>query len=118
MTTAPQAFIDAYVACALWSSFDETDGYGYHPEDIAPATMAKLVANCEAFYAANDATLNHEDSLGDSQAGHDFWLNHNGHGAGFWDGDWPEPLGDILDKAARAFSEVSLYVGDDGLIYA
>jgi hypothetical protein len=50
-------------------------------------------------------------------AGHDFWLTRNGHGAGFWDGDWPEPLATVLTDAAHAFGELSPYVGDDGLIY-
>ena len=38
--------------------------------------------------------------------GHDFWLTRNGHGAGFWDGDWPENFGefatDICDEAGEA----------------
>ena len=44
-----------------------------------------------------------------------FWLNRNGHGAGFWDGDWPKH-GAELDKAAHSYGEFDLYVGDDGEI--
>lgn len=51
-----------------------------------------------------------------AQAGYDFWLTRNGHGAGFWESEWGKP-GAILDKAAKAFGEADLYVGDDGLIY-
>jgi len=36
----------------------------------------------------------------EAQAGHDFWLTRNGHGAGFWDGDWPE-TGDALTEASK-----------------
>lgn len=42
----------------------------------------------------------------ETQAGHDFWLNRNGHGSGFWDGDWSEPAATILDQASHGFGEV------------
>jgi len=51
-------------------------------------------------------------------AGHDYWLTRNGHGAGFWDGDWPEPYAAQLDDSAHAYGTVELYVGDDGKIYS
>lgn len=51
------------------------------------------------------------------QAAHDFWMTRNGHGVGFWDGDWSEPEAGILTQAAKAFGEVWPYLGDDGLIY-
>jgi hypothetical protein len=50
-------------------------------------------------------------------AGHDFWLTRNGHGAGFWDGDWTEPAATILTNAAKAFDECNLYLGDDQAIH-
>ncbi len=46
----------------------------------------------------------------------DFWYTRNGHGCGFWDGDWPEH-GDELTNLAREFAPVELYVADDGLVY-
>jgi hypothetical protein len=52
-----------------------------------------------------------------SCGGHDFWLTRNGHGAGFWDGDWPKEAGDRLTKACEEFGEFDLYIGDDGMIY-
>lgn len=111
------AFTLAYVDCALWSStgddeqpLDET----YGVEDIAPVTLASMVADCKAFQEAHGALIGDDEE----RAGHDFWLTRNGHGAGFWDGDWDEvdPTG-ILDKACKAFPGRDLYVGDDGLIY-
>ena len=42
--------------------------------------------------------------------------SREGHGCGFWDGDWPI-TGDILTKASEAYGEMYLYVGDDGKIY-
>ena len=46
------------------------------------------------------------------QAGHDFWLTRNGHGAGFWDGDWSENYADLLSKGAEAYGKVDVF--DDG----
>lgn len=44
------------------------------------------------------------------RAGHDLWLTRNGHGVGFWDGDWPEPLAEILTDSAHRLGPVDLYV--------
>lgn len=126
----PQSFFDAYLITALWSSHDESDKSGgnpldanYSPHDIAPATLARMRADCDAFYDANHADLNCEgvtfgpDFDQDGRAGHDFWLTRNGHGAGFWDGDWPEPQAARLTAAASAAGVTDLYVGDDNLIH-
>lgn len=105
-------FYRSYVATALWSSNDESDESGGNPldqnydiDDIADETLAQMQADCHAFYEA-------------AMAGHDFWLTRCGHGAGFWDGDWPEPAATALDNASKEFGNVDLYVGDDGQIYA
>jgi hypothetical protein len=53
------------------------------------------------------------------QAGHDFWLTRNGHGAGFWEtGDWTEEAGRILTDASKGFKESHLCIGDDGKIHS
>lgn len=72
--------------------------------DIDPIVIpgAPLSNDMEGSTAAREA----------AKAGHDFWLNHNGHGAGFWDGDWPEPAATVLDKAARKYREMDLFVID------
>lgn len=87
------------------------DDLGFSVEDIDADTLAKMVADCTKFQAENDLS---EGT--DKRAGHDFWLTRNGHGAGFWDGDWPD-TGDTLTEACKAYGEVYLYVGDDGRIY-
>lgn len=130
MTTAPESFFNAYVAAALWSSTGDDDeplDGKYDAHDIDGATLDKMLADCSAFYAANADTLaaceDHaacyfkEHGL-DARAGHDFWLTRCGHGAGFWDGDWPEPQATALDESAKLFGNVDLYIGDDGKIYA
>ena len=114
-------FTIAYVEAALWSSTDESNEQGGDPldanygiEDIASETMANILNDCKAFQEshAEDIGSNHE------QAGHDFALTRNRHGAGFWDGDWPDDVGVRLTESSHAFGSVDLSVGDDGLIYS
>lgn len=128
--SCPESFFDAYVITALWSSNDESTPDGGEPfdanyteSDIAPEALAAMRADCDRFYAANATDLECDgvtfgpDFDQDGRAGHDFWLTRNGHGAGFWDGDWPEPQATRLTDAAHAFGERDLYLGDDGRIY-
>ncbi len=116
---APEEFFDAYVGAALWSSTGDDArplDENHDASDIAPDTLTKMRADCDAFYAATEDTL--ADCEDFAQAGHDFWLTRCGHGAGFWDGDWPDKQGAKLTKAAKRFGNVDLYIGDDGLIHA
>lgn len=115
-------FFAAYVECALWSSMDQSTESGgepldenYGPDDIADETLREMWADCRDFRmgaAAPDLV-----GIDPSQAGHDFWLTRNRHGAGFWDRGLGE-RGDRLTKEAHAYGGVDLYVGDDGKIYA
>jgi hypothetical protein len=125
---ALEHFTASYLAAALWSSTDD-DGTpldaNYSPDDIDPEILEWMRAECARFYAENrddiecDGAPNANDGSGVAgMAGHDFWLTRNGHGAGFWDGDWPEPQASRLTDAAHALGEVDLYVGDDGRLHA
>lgn len=63
-------------------------------------------------------SYNHGRYTDEELAGHDFWLTRNGHGAGFWDrSELDKPTQGRLTKAAHAFGNSDLYVGDDGRIY-
>lgn len=121
-------FTTAYLTAALWASTDDTnperggepldDNYGI--EDIESDTLAEMVADCARFQAEH-ADLIDDGNLtiqsqhnSDSLAGHDFWLTRNGHGAGFWDGDWREPAGSKLDAAAKAFGEYDITASGNG----
>jgi hypothetical protein len=106
-----QKFLTAYIGCALWSSnTDEDESLMSHT--VSKEAQTQMEADCKAFLEKNEALIG--DRVGD--AGHDFWLTRNGHGAGFWDGDWPEH-GEELTEASKAFKECDLYVGDDDLVY-
>ena len=114
-----ETFLEAYTACALWSSVDddcEPMDNGEH--ELSPETLARFEADCVAFAEENSDTW---ESAGwdDAQAGHDFWLTRNHHGAGFWDRDTGnDGIREKLTNAAEADGECELYIGDDGLIYA
>ena len=49
-------------------------------------------------------------------AAHDFILTRNNHGAGFWDGDWSEPIATKLTDLCKKFGEIDIYLSDDGLL--
>jgi len=121
-------FTRAYIEAALWSTNDESNEQGgnpldhnYTPEDIAPETLETIVADCKRFQEENAKDIaageDRLDYTTSERAGHDFWLTRNGHGCGFWDGDWPKGAEDRLTEASKAFGEVWLYVGDDGRIW-
>ena len=111
-------FIDAYLETSLWASTDDDgeplDG-DYDKDDIADETLNEMEADARDFFQANEDALG-EDEWDASRGGHNFWLTRNGHGAGFWDGDYPI-RGDELTRNSKAYGEYNLYIGDDGKIY-
>ncbi len=116
------AFVRLYLETALWSSNDESDERGGEPmdsnydvDDIEEGSRKKLEDMARKFYHANHELWD-VDSIDDGNAGHNFWLTQNHHGAGFWDGDYPTN-GKKLTELSHKYGEVDLYVGDDGRIY-
>lgn len=114
MTRASDAFFDAYLTCALWSSTDDNgnplDGLGHA---VPQKTRKAMRADCDAFVALC-AERGERWDYGDPQytddekAGHDFWLTRNGHGAGFWDRGLAN--GEALSALAKSFGSADLYV--------
>ena len=116
------SFARAYVECALWSTNDNSTESGGHPldknygpKDIAPETLARMAEDCRQFQEDNAADLT-ESGLSDERAGHDFWLNRNGHGSGFWDEGNDDSFRRLSD-ASHVWGTFDLYLGDDGQIY-
>lgn len=120
-------FTRAYIECMLWTSHDPDTGQplerDYGPADLASEALERVKADCAAFRERAGADVR-DDNLtlrgrmsAEERAGHDFWLTRNGHGAGFWDGDWVEPVASRLSALAESFGECGLYPGDDGKIY-
>lgn len=87
--------------------------------DFSDELSARIADDCRDFLEANAALLGEYEAAGFTmeQAGHDFWLTRNGHGAGFWDRGLPGDLGKRLTQASKVGS-VDLYAGYGGLIYA
>lgn len=120
--------LQGYIACAFWSSNDESDEDGgepldsnYNESNLADSAREAMKADVTAFARTHGALI--ASCIGHkqcdwAQAGHDLWLNRNGHGCGFWDGDWPKAQGKLLDKAAKKLGTADLYVGDDGKVYS
>jgi hypothetical protein len=80
---------------------------------FAPASLAVMRRD-----VANFLLKNVRDVSGRYvEAGTDFWLTRKREGAGFWDGDWPEPAASRLTASAHAFGEQDVYVGDDGMLH-
>jgi hypothetical protein len=126
-------FFDAYIEAALWSTNDASDESGgepldknYDASDIDKHSHNELKREARRFFDDNIDDIQAGPFSGKRRhggnayaaAGHDFWLTRNGHGVGFWDGDWPEPEATRLTDASKEYGEVNLYVGDDGKIYA
>jgi hypothetical protein len=115
--------LTAYVEAALWSTldYDRTDESGHNPHldanysvgDIAPETLSEMRSDCEEFATANAEDLETyyaKLDYGPEQAGHDFWLTRERHGAGFWDryyGDDEQLRSAVLrlSEAATAYGE-------------
>lgn len=129
---ALEQFTQAYIECALWSSNDEFTPQGGEPlsntytvNDLDHKLLKQMHDDCRAYLSENHLLIEYEIErqnnplrpLTMGHAGHDFWLTRNGHGAGFWDGDWPH-YGDTLTEACKKFPQVDLYQGGDGRIYA
>lgn len=107
----------SYIETALWSSVDD-DGSPmdskYSLEDFSNEALEKIKIDCEKFQQRISEI---EIDESDSQIAHDFWLTRNRHGAGFWDGDYPEEVGEKLTEISHGFGEINLYLGDDGKLY-
>ena len=125
-----EAFFNAYVECALWSSTDDNDeplDKNYNRDDLAPETVEQMRKDCWEFLTKDEddpttMLLAHMPSRLYERAGRDFWLSRCGHGSNFLDGDWDftsvggEDMGDKLMERAEAFGNVDLYVGFNFLI--
>lgn len=100
-----EAFLNAYLECALWADAAELDTEDYTIEDFAPEALEAAHEDCTAFITENAEDLRGLDA---EHAGHDFWLTRNGHGAGYWDRPG-RARGQRLTDSAQAYPEVNLY---------
>jgi hypothetical protein len=110
-----------YLTCALWSTSDNTTDQGGDPldknytvQDFSDDALDQAEKDWNTFKQRAGYLLN---GLNMEQVGHDFWLTRNGHGAGFWDGDYEESIGNELTELAKSFGSKDLYIGDNNQLY-
>ena len=133
---------DSYLETALWAEHnydsEEDDSVSEHFDgdycvsDFTDEARSKAEADCaELLNLLDDVHITEDETLLDradslqsyERIGHDFWLTRNGHGAGFWDGDYHDrnddvDYGDAITDIVKAnFSECHIWADDDGGVY-
>lgn len=121
-------FMDGYIKCAFWSSThpddDEPLDENYGWEDLTSEAQLQFFEDCVTFMEAHAETIKDELEAKPvlevpdihykfEQAGQEFWLTRNRHGAGFWDGDWSEAVGKLLTDYSHQCGECNLYPIDN-----
>ncbi len=97
------------------------DHFGF--DDFTVKSLRKAQADCDAFFDALESAGIAECAAqyaDDGRIAHDFWLTRNGHGAGFWDGDYDggeNDIGDALTAIAKGFAGMYVSIDDDGNLH-
>jgi hypothetical protein len=102
--------MDAFRAKAEAAGLSEGESFEGCPLNLSAEDAAELREECDDFLAqveeaGIDLTRRYEE------AGHDFILTRNRHGAGFWDGDWEQ--GDELTDLAHGHSTIGLELSEE-----
>ena len=105
-TDKENLFIGAYFEAI---DFTESDGEFDTYSGLDETFERESFIDCLAFYSKIACYLSDNQI---EQAGHDFWLTRNGHGAGFW--DRPELYG---KNYADMFTTISKHFGEVYAIY-
>jgi hypothetical protein len=96
-----------------WDVWEEIQNH------IADDDLQQIIDDCTAFIESAETLIDGDDDKpGEYEsAGTDFSFTRNGHGAGFWDGDWAN--GGELTKLAKPFGTFDLTVvrnSDDEIV--
>jgi hypothetical protein len=117
MNTFEDRVLDGYLVAMLWSSSGEDCEYldeKYSISDISETSIIDARKDVKTFLEYASGLLDEAETI--EHIGHDLWLTRAGHGAGFWDGDYPQH-GDKLTDICKEMGERYPYVGDDGMVY-
>ena len=112
-------FEESYIKTMLWASTDYDSNPlddNYDESDLSNEALLSVRNDCFNFLELIkdlDGIRDHDDI----QIAHDFFLTRNGHGAGFWDGDYKKELGEKLTKICKELGSHDPYVGDDRKIH-
>jgi hypothetical protein len=105
--------IRGYIDAMYFTDVDEIS----EDDELDSDTELDIDADCRSFYRRVRYYLPLCPGQSARTLGHDFWLTRNGHGAGFWDGGWPEAYGKMFTEIAKGYGEINSYKGDDGHIF-
>jgi len=96
--------VRAYLECAEWCGLSDEDREALELS-VSPGWSAE--SERLAAEICDGLEMEFEDSVGTEweRAGMDIWLTRNRHGAGFWDGDWPEPFATEATKWSHAWGD-------------
>ena len=125
-TAVSEYEVDSYLAAALWTGTDDEGNPlddNFTVRDFADEARRSARSDLEAFwfeasFVIDVLTHDGQEVPEPSNWPHDFWLNRNGHGTGFWDKE--ERYGaaaEVLSVIAKRAGEVDVYVGDNGEVF-
>jgi hypothetical protein len=104
--------VDNYVEALVWSA---CGGLGATLANIIDHARAEIVASVAKFLSTVtpggtvEEVLDSVSQHGPRQAGHDLAMTRNGHGVGFWDGDWPKPQAQWLTDACETVGQQDIF---------
>jgi hypothetical protein len=81
--------------------------------DFTVEALRMAVHDCSDFQENNWDDLSDEN---DENAGRDFWLTRNKHGAGFWNGNYEENKSKRLTDDAHAYGPLTIDINSDGTL--
>lgn len=104
----------AYIEALMWSEQDDGE-----PEItcLELAAEERCYDDCERFLALAAEAEEPLEPEEYAQAGHDLALTRNGHGVGFWDGDWSIGQGPVYTDIAKRMGSVNIINGYGGPSY-
>ncbi len=112
-------FFRAFLTAALFTGTTEdekpmdslfnTDDFSDEATEVLRAHALSFFSRASCYMRAEDAPKDYEHLPELStdralEAGQDFWLTSQGHGAGFWDGGWTT-YGELLTKLSKCYPE-------------
>lgn len=114
---AVKEIVNGYLDAVYWLNDDEQE-MGMSDAYLSQDAKDGIYKDCERFFELSYELIFSEDYTDNlDQVGCDLYLTRNGHGAGFWDRDYPNNLGDKLTEIVNVhFSEECYYLSDDGMI--
>lgn len=116
-----EQFVSGHLRGILFGETDDNDvslDENYTELDFSEEGLEKVKHDCTVFLSRVPGII---PSGRMYSAGIDYYFTRQGHGTGFWDGDWdslPNDGAKKLDKACGDVrEEIYVEIGDDGKIY-